>query len=299
MTMPSTVRTDRSLFAQSCSRALRTLARISMRSPPRSVAARPVRLDPAVAEPDDPPAPGGDVGLVGHEDDRLPLGVQVVEEVEDLLLVRVSRLPVGSSARIKRRPLDQRPGDGDPLPLAARTSGSAGARSGRPGRPAAAPRPPGRGGRGPRSRSAAARRSAGPSASAAARRSGRRSRSAGPARGPAPTARAAATSRPASQYCPLGRHVEQPEDVHQGRLARPRRPHDRHEFIGVDREVDAVEGADLLDAHPVGLGDAAPGGSRARRRGWRVTGSGPSRRGRSRRSGRRPSARRGSGRGRR
>ena len=52
--------------------------------------------------------------------------------------------------------------------------------------------------------------------------------------------------------------VEAAEHVHQRRLARTRRAHDRDEFAGVDIEVDAGEGVHLdLLTDAVGLGDAA------------------------------------------
>ena len=149
-----------------------------------------LRLDPAVPDPHDPPAPGGDVGLVGDDDDGLALAVEVGEEVEDLVAGLGVEVAGGLVGQEERRALDQGAGDRHPLALAARHLVRAGGPSGRPGRPGGAPRRRGRGGRGRPSRSAAARRSAGPSAGAAARRSGRRTRSAARGPGPAPTATA-------------------------------------------------------------------------------------------------------------
>src|ERR1035437_3422930 len=60
--------------------------------PPASAAGprgiRPVVEDQPVADPDDPPHPLGDVLLVRDDDDRVPLGVQLVEEPDDLLARR-------------------------------------------------------------------------------------------------------------------------------------------------------------------------------------------------------------------
>src|SRR5205823_3047151 len=51
--------------------------------------------------------------------------------------------------------------------------------------------------------------------------------------------------------------VEAADQVEQGRLARARRAHQRHEVAAGDVEVDAVQDLDRLAAAPVALGDGA------------------------------------------
>src|SRR5687768_994244 len=75
--------------------------------------------DPAIPEDHHPPGMGGDVGLVGHHDDGLPLVVQGLEDPHDLLAggaVEVAGRLVGQQ---DGRLVHQRPRDRDPLPLAA------------------------------------------------------------------------------------------------------------------------------------------------------------------------------------
>jgi hypothetical protein len=55
---------------------------------------------------------------------------------------------------------------------------------------------------------------------------------------------------------PAGR-VEAANQVHQRRLARPRRAHDRHVFALLDLDADPAQGVDLLVAHRVGLPQVA------------------------------------------
>ncbi len=50
-----------------------------------------------------------------------------------------------------------------------------------------------------------------------------------------------------------GRRVEATDQVHQGRLARSGGPHDRQVLAGLDLEVDSVQRAHVLRAHPVEL----------------------------------------------
>src|SRR5690606_33917969 len=52
-----------------------------------------------------------------------------------------------------------------------------------------------------------------------------------------------------------GRHVEAAEDVHRGRLAGTRWPHDRDEIAALDREVDALQGLERTRSLAEGLGD--------------------------------------------
>ncbi len=79
-----------------------------------------VARDEAVAQHDHAPGVRRDVGLVGHHDDRLPLSRQLLEDFHDLLgrrRVEVARRLVGEE---NRRPVHQRAGDGDALALATR-----------------------------------------------------------------------------------------------------------------------------------------------------------------------------------
>src|SRR5690606_20316844 len=63
-----------------------------------------------------------------------------------------------------------------------------------------------------------------------------------------------------------GRDVETAEDVHQRRLARPRRAHHRDVVAAFDDEVDPVHGAHHRVAAAVGLRDAAQLDDRAHQR---------------------------------
>ena len=58
---------------------------------------------------------------------------------------------------------------------------------------------------------------------------------------------------------PAGRAIEHAHDVEQGRLAAARRPHDRDEFAVGNVEVDAVERGRLDGVGAVGLGQAGHG----------------------------------------
>ena len=49
--------------------------------------------------------------------------------------------------------------------------------------------------------------------------------------------------------------VEQAKDVEQRRLTRPRRPHDRGQLAGLDRQIDAFQDMQLVFADGVGLPD--------------------------------------------
>ncbi len=50
-----------------------------------------------------------------------------------------------------------------------------------------------------------------------------------------------------------GRHVEAADDIHAGRFPRARLPDDRHEFALLNRKADPVDGADLAVAHLIDL----------------------------------------------
>ena len=51
-----------------------------------------------------------------------------------------------------------------------------------------------------------------------------------------------------------GRHIQRPQDVHQGRFAGAGRAHDGHHLAGVDLQRDAAQGMHLKVAHAVDLG---------------------------------------------
>ena len=78
-----------------------------------------VALDSAVANPDDPEAARGDVGLVGDDHDGLAVAMEVAEEFEDLVARLAVEVAGGLIGQQQRRLLDQGPSDRHPLPLAA------------------------------------------------------------------------------------------------------------------------------------------------------------------------------------
>ena len=111
--MPSMVSPDRSRWLRMASHPVRKVSSQFTR------AARPVGLDPAVADPDDPPGPLGDLDLVGDQHDGPALRVQLVEQRQGVLggdRIEVAGRLVGQD---QRRVGDQRPGDRDPLLLTA------------------------------------------------------------------------------------------------------------------------------------------------------------------------------------
>src|SRR5207245_9857892 len=54
---------------------------------------------------------------------------------------------------------------------------------------------------------------------------------------------------------PLRPSIHAPDDVHQGRLSRPRGAHHGHELAGPHLERDAAKRVDLDVPHPIDLGD--------------------------------------------
>ena len=75
----------------------------------------------AVADPDDAVGVRGDRRIVSHQHDRQAiLAVELAEEVEDLLAGRGVEVAGGLVGDQQGAAVDQRPGDGDPLLLAAR-----------------------------------------------------------------------------------------------------------------------------------------------------------------------------------
>ena len=171
-------------------------------------------------------------------------------------LVRESRLPVGSSARMTRGPVDQRPGDGDPLLLAARHL------VGVVVEPIAQPDPLQRlagplvplGGGDPgveqRQLDVLQRRGARQQVEVLEDEADRlvaevRQLVVGEA----------GDVLPLQQVAAGGGAVEAAEQVHQRRLARARGPHDGDELALRDLERDAAERRQLDVAHPVDLGD--------------------------------------------
>ena len=69
----------------------------------------------------------------------------------------------------------------------------------------------------------------------------------------------------ADEHGAAGERVEAGDGVHQGRLARARRAHDRGELAGVEVGVDAVEGVDFRLAAAVGLAGVDRAGGEAGR----------------------------------
>ena len=148
--------------------------------------------DPAVEDLHRPGQGRGPLPVVGDDDHRGPVGVELGQHREHLVAGPAVEVAGGLVGQDQRGPGHHRPGDGHPLALAARqlrrTVVRAGARArpgpGRPPPAAAAPgpRPRGRAGPGPRCRARSSRR--------AGRTAGRRSRWSGPAgpTGPGPTA---------------------------------------------------------------------------------------------------------------
>ena len=66
------------------------------------------------------------------------------------------------------------------------------------------------------------------------------------------------------QVGPGGRHVEAADEVHQRRLARPRRPHDGDVLVAADVQRDAAQRVHRLAAQVVGLDDVAEREGRCR-----------------------------------
>ena len=81
-------------------------------------------MDKSVADADDAVGMGGDRRVVRDQDDRQAiLAVEVAEEVEDLLAGLGVEVAGGFIGDQERAPVDQRPGDRDPLLLPAREPG--------------------------------------------------------------------------------------------------------------------------------------------------------------------------------
>ena len=132
---PSTVSAERSLFAliaapgdpegvEHVHATAPADASTARRSEPRRRRrhrdAATVVDDQAVAQPHHALGVRGDVLLVRDQDDRPAAGVEAAEHVHDLVARRVSRLPVGSSARTSAGLGHDRARERDPLLLAAR-----------------------------------------------------------------------------------------------------------------------------------------------------------------------------------
>src|SRR5262245_9651936 len=111
------VRNDRSLFARMVSAISCQVSRSSIGGPRVPV------LDAPVLQPDDSPRHGGDVPLVGDDNDGDSAGVHLLEQLHDL----DRGLGVEHAGRLVRqedlRPPHERPRNGHPLLLAARQLG--------------------------------------------------------------------------------------------------------------------------------------------------------------------------------
>ena len=75
--------------------------------------------DPAVTDPDDASGVGRDVGFVGHHDDGDAAAVQELELVQDILGLVRGQVSGGFVGEDDPGMVDQGPGDGHPLLLAA------------------------------------------------------------------------------------------------------------------------------------------------------------------------------------
>ena len=202
---------------------------------------------------------GGDLGVVGDEDDRPAGVVELVEQRHDLgagMAVEVAGRLVGQDQRGFG---DDRPGDGDALLLAAgqlgrlvveavaepepleRRAGRAPARFDRETRPG---------------RGAASRRCRAPSSAAAGCTTGRRTRWSGCGRAARLVVVEVGDRRAGEAVLPGRRAVQAAEDVHHRGLARAGRPDDREELPGMHLEADVGEGRHLHVPHLVGPADA-------------------------------------------
>src|SRR5438045_3328098 len=114
--MPSTVRSERSLFDRREATAMAMASEKGISGPPHSSL---VRLDPAVADVDGAMGMVGDVALVGDHDDRVALAVQLLEQPHDLLAGGGVEVAGGLVREQDGGTHDQRAGDGHALALAA------------------------------------------------------------------------------------------------------------------------------------------------------------------------------------
>ncbi len=77
--------------------------------------------DLAVAQLDDALGPRGDIGIVGDDDDRPPLAVQLLQDLQDLLAAAPVERAGGFVRQDDLGAVDQRACDRDTLLLAARS----------------------------------------------------------------------------------------------------------------------------------------------------------------------------------
>ena len=229
-------------------RAARRTARVARRS--RSIPSRSTMTRSRVR---------GDVGLVRDHDDRLARAREVFEHAHDFFRrrrVEVTRRLVGEK---DRRVVDQRARDGDALALSARELV----------RPVI-----GCDCRAARARAPAVARALRSSAGTPAYTSGSSTLCSAVARGsrlnvwktnPISLLRTRASSSSAIVETSVSvqpvfagvRRVEAADEVHQRRLARARRTHDRDVLVAADGEVDAAQRAHDFAAHVVLALDAA------------------------------------------
>src|SRR5437762_14261732 len=114
--IPSTVSSERSLFDRREAMAMAMASEKGTSGPPHLASL--VRLDLAVADVDGAMRVVRDVALVGDQDDRVALAVQLLEQPHDLLPGGAVEVPGGLVGEQDGGAHDQGAGGGQPLPLA-------------------------------------------------------------------------------------------------------------------------------------------------------------------------------------
>src|SRR5687767_8672406 len=113
--IPRTVRNERSLFERREATAIPMASENGIRT--RRMSLPLVALHPAVADLQHAVGVRGDVVLVGDEDDRVAVRVELLEHAHDLLAGGAVEVPGRLVGEKDRRPHDEGAGDGDALAL--------------------------------------------------------------------------------------------------------------------------------------------------------------------------------------
>ena len=241
--MPSAERPARSRRVRRPSEPVRSTSAAPSRLGARHAHASSRTIAP-VAQGDRRGSEAAMLAVVGDDEDRRAVGVQLASSADDpgaRARVEVARRLVGEH---DRRPPEQCPRDRDPLALAARQLRRHVAE------PVAEPDPverrarplPPLGGRRRPCTAARRRRSPARSSRRSGRTAGTRTRSGARAARPARARRARRRPRPATRTTPSDAPLERAHDVQQRRLARARRPDDRDQLAGPDGERHAAAG---------------------------------------------------------